>query len=300
MSPKYFFSTGFPTTVWFGLLGMTVGTGIGGMGCFHDRPASEKVVASKAFLSYPPAHPIPENIAQPPVKTSVEVPAWEVPQEPVEMVAFVFTNLQDLPLQDSSRCSPETHVPDRGLRGLYCRLMPVLSFAQISRILPFPIYIRGPHSPTDGLVTNDHGQFGYHNPLLLQWIKNSVLPKLREQEVLEATKASFAARLESQCFVYHSTYRYIRNEGRTEYEKALANYRQSILSGNFGPHSPHRILADQVVDSVAYAFEKKGFDYYEAETSLFFWARRDIDGTADDWASIFKDLLVIYAPDRLR
>ena len=78
-----------------------------------------------------------------------------------------------------------------------------------------------------------------------------------------ATKSSFTARLESQCFVYHSTYRYIRNEGKEEYAKALENYRKGISSGNLQPHSPHRLLADQL-DPIAYAFEEKGLDYYEA------------------------------------
>lgn len=61
-----------------------------------------------------------------------------------------------------------------GLRNLYCRIKPFITYSKLIEISGLPIFRSGPHSDSE-LNFNSGYEFGYYNPEFLKWVQENAI-----------------------------------------------------------------------------------------------------------------------------
>ncbi|MEC7987778.1 MAG: hypothetical protein VX278_21600 [Myxococcota bacterium] len=197
-----------------------------------------------------------------------------------------------------------------------------LPLRTLKEAIPMPIFSSGPHQ--DEYIFDDKKQFGHYNPEFLTWFSANVLPKLREDAVRSATQSSYDKHFRQLALVALQSHRAIRSSKREDHQNGIKRY-QEALAGN----KAESIASNHKNPAEAFYYGYKGPPWHEVEeqylegppeeleairrsyespcegrcaedTMAFFWARRDIDGTSDQWIAILRGFIGIYDPDALK
>ncbi len=172
------------------------------------------------------------------------------------------------------------------------------SYSDIIEYLPHQIYVSGPHDSS--LNTGNRTQFGHHNPQFLLWLEQQVDSQLGNQNIITYTRGGYEKNLQHSVHLYYYLRTFMQQNSPEAFQLAVGNYRSRIddivqpdeaSASSTLSRDIYSIMGEFVrSDTVANA------DYRETHLAIMFWARREIDGTANQWFQILEKILHYYEP----
>ncbi|MDP6933164.1 MAG: hypothetical protein QGG40_09620, partial [Myxococcota bacterium] len=166
------------------------------------------------------------------------------------------------------------------------------SYHDIIGYLPHPVYVSGPHGSS--LNMRSRTEFGHHNPQLLTWLEQQIDSQLGNPLVITATRGGYEKNLQHSVHLYSGLRTYMQQNGPERFQLAVENYRSRVDDGV----QPDAETASSTLSRDIYPiwgdFVRSGTvadaDHRETHLAIMFWARREIDGTADQWFRILQKI----------
>lgn len=182
-----------------------------------------------------------------------------------------------------------TELPDRGLRGLYLRSK--VGPGSLKKWLGTDPFASGPHG-TNNFDFNSKHAFGHYSPKFIGLLKTWVEFFTHNPLAIPLAQGFYDNQLLDIVPAYYRMYEYIQApENKAWADGLLKKYRKAIQmkQGLFqdGYHYPYLEFLE-----VAQRLEQdEGFNVYELTTAGPFWLRRRMDGSAEQFAAMAKQLL---------
>jgi len=203
-----------------------------------------------------------------------------------EKLSTIASNWGDLNSYDPhSSCF--SYVPEVGVRVRYLRARPELGLFVVESMVGKKAFLEGPH--VQGIDCSSEASFGYYNPAFIQ--------RLHDMAELAFSNPRFVSRFESfydaELKNYLRTY-YLSYETGTSSKAIQSQYLQLLNDTNAGADAGD--FLQEAFRNHADTMEPKGYDWYEANTCAGFWARRSIDGTADEFYALLKSAMEVLDP----
>lgn len=182
-----------------------------------------------------------------------------------------------------------------GLLTLYERVLPVVNYQQLARRFGRPVFLTGPHSDTYLDVYND-SDFGKYNPDFIDWITRHTHLFLSKNYLVRATQSIYDRTLADPARLFYCAHQLLHSN-----PEILANlrdeYRDLIESGTlpsqfFGNAAWVR-TCDTPEETLIYTLNE-WFDGNSAASALYFWLRRDLDGTRNSCFALLRDIMKAY------
>jgi hypothetical protein len=183
--------------------------------------------------------------------------------------------------------------PDGGLQSVYYRLQNFISYHNLGKLSPYPIFVSGPHGKQD-LRLNERFNFGHYNPQFLNWFNTQLVKILQNGSVIQNTKKKFEKYLGKTAMSYWATYKTL-NQYPDELNSLLHDYKTKIDNGTL----PERYYEQISYNGAAKKYKslKALFNSYDINiinSAVYFWLRRNIDNTDQLFFAILENLLGAY------
>jgi hypothetical protein len=176
-------------------------------------------------------------------------------------------------------------LPDEGLRSLYYYATQAkFSLELLGLMFDAPVFLAGPHAQHPNLESDD---FGRYNPVFVQRVAETAVALAHDPARVERTRPMFERHLRRQARTYALVHRALHDDPawyadfRADYAAALAD--PGLDFDRYGE-----------ISRLSEAFSSAGMTWYEADTAVYFWLRRDLDGTAKLWRTAVDALLAAY------
>jgi hypothetical protein len=203
-----------------------------------------------------------------------------------------FTALEDAHFTDSKG---KQRSAVGGLLTLYDHLLPVVNYQQLTRRFGRRIFLAGPHSDTHLDVHND-ASFGHYNPDFIDWISRHVLLFVSKTFLVRASQSIYDRTLAEPARLFYCAHQLLH--ANPEILASLRDeYRDLIESGSlpsqFYGNAAWVRTCNTPEETLAYTLND-WFDGNSAASALYFWLRRDIDGTRGACFSVLRDIMKAY------
>jgi len=182
-----------------------------------------------------------------------------------------------------------THLPDRGLRGLYLRSG--IDAAALEKWFGVAPYLSGPHRPRR-FEFQDKKDFGHYDPKFLNLLKGWLDFFIDHALALPLAQALDDNQLLDIVPAYYRMYEYMQAPENTPWVKEmLTRYRKAIEGGGEAFRGGYRYPYLEFLEVAQKLEREEGFNVYELATAGPFWLRRRMDGTERQWAAMAQKLL---------
>ena len=182
---------------------------------------------------------------------------------------------------DAPKESPDARIipviePDTGLLTSFEFVQQLISVGNLTSILGMPIYVQGPHSD-DYLNLNSQQEFGHYNPKFVATLKAVMTSLSQNDDWLKAN----AAMLQKHGFLkkldwFVEIHEYIE-QNPDEFARLVGHYEVRLEFNDWPEYGTYQYLPRPL---------KADRYWYWGEDIYYFWVRRSVDGTRDDWISI--------------
>ena len=174
---------------------------------------------------------------------------------------------------------------DEGLRSLYYYAGEVsFSLGRLALTFDTPVFTSGPHTEQADLESRD---FGHYNPLFVERVALVAEALGRDQAAIQRTRPSFQHLLRRQARTYLLVHQALHRNPEW-YEGLLHDY-QDQLDGRI-----EYVDRFEEFRPMLEGFSRNGMTWYETDTAMWFWLRRDLDGTDALWVNALEALLKAY------
>lgn len=181
--------------------------------------------------------------------------------------------------------------PECGIRVTGSHLASLISLTDLQQMLPFPLYVSGPHHDGQWDLDNED-DFGHYNPEAIQYLANLAQKVVADKKFVELSKSLIDRYLYRQMHImmvihdalYDGTYSQEEREGifNTSVETKGLEYDDYDVGFYL-----NRLKLDDDSDvffNISYRF-------------LHFWARRWVDGTIDPFYQGLSTIFKAYYPE---
>ena len=180
-----------------------------------------------------------------------------------------------------------TYVPEVGVRARYQRSKPEMGLFIVESLVGKKAFLKGPH--TQGVDCSDEYAFGYYNPVFLTELQSIVNLTFSNPQFVNRFQSLYDRALRTYLRNFYLSY----TVGTSS--QAIQNRYLAILNDTNAGEDAGDYL-QEAFRNHADAMERKGYDWYESNTCAAFWARRSIDGTADEFYALLLSALKIFDP----
>lgn len=171
-----------------------------------------------------------------------------------------------------------------GILNTYEYLHSLVSFEELQNLLPMDIYLSGPHDRSDLNLTS-RDSFGHYNPEFVHFFHQAVNQILSEREFVNTTHDMVDRYLLGLLERLQRIYIHIE-ENPEEFQQFKRNYAQQLAAGTWPEGGYYENMPDSLNSD----------EYWNwSETAYYFWIRRDLDGTAEQWIDIINTILSAYS-----
>lgn len=184
-----------------------------------------------------------------------------------------------------------------GVRSMYAQLKMIMSLKKVKSLSPIPVFVKGPHEEDYNLQSDE---FGYYNPAFLAWAKTRVIPAKNNPLLRQLTQPFYNTYMRGMARSYYIALLHLQKhpelfDSRVEFYATGGTLSTGARPENFytqhGEYTP-----PEWSDIQTLLGDYSGHYFY---TGIDFWARRNIDTTAEAFAEILSDLLTTYDQDWL-
>ena len=192
--------------------------------------------------------------------------------------------------------------PNGGIRNLYDHLRTFGTYAQLAQHFGRAIWLRGPHNNLE-LDLHNPADFGHYNPTFVEWLRSNARFVLSKRAFVDLTRPLFDRFLLSLVKLYYITYQYLRTNPKIlrslceSFENGLRDgtLPQQYYYGIAWVTSRNVSEGDEIGAMMVSLSRDCKLDSNVACTSVYFWVRRTLDGTAELFFSLVVDLFTAYS-----
>lgn len=185
-----------------------------------------------------------------------------------------------------------------GVRVTYCSVAPYLGIDRLKALSGLSVFQDG--GPHDKTLAFNSEKFGHYNIKFVKWAKENLLPK--EVNSQEAAKLAYRQIGQRTARVFLLAHQWLE-EHPAERAKLVTAYRDGVrvkLEGKDLQHlSPYWKYGEQLDNDRDVAF-RNGTNGQLACTAIGFWARREVDGTAEEFYDGLRRTLQMFDPEFLK
>jgi hypothetical protein len=189
--------------------------------------------------------------------------------------------------------------PDGGLRTLYSHLMSFATYPQLAAKFGASVWLKGPHS-NSRLDLHNQSSFGWYNPRFVEWIANNIRYVISNPAFCAMSSNMVEKYLRNLLFLYYASYNMLRCNPRSR-ERLLQGLLDGMEQNTLQPQYywniswiNHLDPQDPITKLMVELDEM--FDSNLASSAIYFWIRREIDGTAPIFFGLAVDMLNAYFP----
>lgn len=188
--------------------------------------------------------------------------------------------------------------PEGGIRNLYEHLLTFGAYVQLSKSFGRKVFLSGPHTDTT-LNLNDQYSFGHYNPEFVQWLHSNINFILANPTFIRTTQKLFEKYLYQLTHLYYAAYQYLHFNPKTRI-RLQSHYMEVLDSRTIRPQYYWNIsfvsFAKDKTDPIVKIVKEldKIADVNRASSSIYFWIRRYIDETANEFFSLLVDTFKAY------
>jgi hypothetical protein len=194
--------------------------------------------------------------------------------------------------------------PAGGLRTQLCHALSLVPYTTLADLAGVPVFREGPHSAA-APAWNDAASFGHYNPDFVRWVADDGVAAVTEASIRPMAQAVYDAHFKTLARVFHSTYSKARREPEC-FAAEVRRYAELLDDADglpagyygrfFGFMNPGFCASR---DDALIVWNEDGVDGTIVQTTVAFWIRRTIDGTASEFARGLERLLSAYDPAAL-
>jgi len=182
--------------------------------------------------------------------------------------------------------------PDGGIRIAYHHLRTFMSYKDIVKLSPVPVFLNNHHTKLS-LDLKSNNAFGHYNPAFLKWMQHKLTAILESPQFIKGTQAQFDKYLAKTALVYWDTYLALE-KWPAERDAILKDYKDKIQQGKL-PESYYYNLAwsdGKKYESMTYLRDKHNSNV--VAPAVYFWLRRKMDSTDTKMKGLLAQLLKAY------
>lgn len=203
------------------------------------------------------------------------------------------------------------------------KLTKKLSYYYVSRAFGQPIFINGPHSDTV-LDLNAIEEFGYYNPEFLTWLQSHFKAILADKDFVAQTKPLVDEYLLNSAELFLVTDYYLKDNPAIR-DALLQEYKNQYRNYNLEANHHYHLYIEQIMkknpnwdgtdktkqyiweyppvttqmEQLLIELDQQKWYYTQYGTAIFFWMRRAIDGTDQQFLTLLTDFMQAYDPEKL-
>jgi hypothetical protein len=214
-----------------------------------------------------------------------------------------------------------------GTRSLYHHLRLFMDLRKLQSLSPVPVFLAGPHA-----VAADEAQpgaaasgdfnfksydFGRYNPEFVQWAIENAIPAAHDEGLRRLTQPFYDRYLRELCRYYYITYLDVQAAGPRIEDEVIPRFEQDLekfstvpfdeqaMGAGPGDYLQYTVFTDYATQFARYDNTRKRWvsifpwssgemDVYHPPVAGPFWIRRRVDGTAEDFATLLRQMLATY------
>ena len=181
--------------------------------------------------------------------------------------------------------------PECGIRVTGSHLASLISLTDLQQMLPYPLYVSGPHHDGQWDLDNEE-DFGHYNPEAIQYLANLAQKVVADKKFVELSKSLIDRYLYRQMHImmvihdalYDGTYSQEEREG-------IFNTSVETKGLEYDDYDVGFYLNRLKLDDDSYVFSNISYRF------LHFWARRWVDGTIDPFYQGLSTIFMAYYPE---
>lgn len=178
--------------------------------------------------------------------------------------------------------------PYGGIRATGDRLASLISLSQLEEMLPCPLYVSGPHKNGEwDLYSED---FGHYNPEAIQYLAD-----LAEKVVSDKKFVQLSFPLVDRYLGTQMHYMMVLHDVMYD-ENLFDEEARDAIFNDIREYYGYSEDVFYITDNLALYDENSVYDNFKVEF-LYFWARRWIDGTIDQFYDALSTVYLAYYPD---
>ncbi|MCB1199745.1 MAG: hypothetical protein KDK41_03810 [Leptospiraceae bacterium] len=184
-----------------------------------------------------------------------------------------------------------SYLPDLGVRSKYFILRKYFSISLLEKMFSMPVFVSGPHK-NGNLDYNSQNNFGYYNPKFVRAFHKEFMEVIRHSKFKTAAREIYTAHLQNLARQTYLAYHFVlAHPERKIMVETYKNYMENADSCETFQCQPWNYLGGNMAPLSYEPKEVAHFNYYEGHTMGGFWVRRMIDGTADEFYSLLREVM---------
>ena len=181
--------------------------------------------------------------------------------------------------------------PECGIRVTGSHLASLISLTDLQQMLPYPLYLSGPHHDGQWDLDNED-EYGHYNPKAIQYLAGLAKTVVSDELFVERSKPLVDRYLYRQMHImmvihdalYDGTYSQEEREG-------IFNTSVETKGLEYDDYDVGFYLNRLKLDDDSYVFSNISYRF------LHFWARRWVDGTIDPFYQGLSTIFMAYYPE---
>lgn len=179
--------------------------------------------------------------------------------------------------------------PDCGLRVTVGHLFSLISLKTVNKMLPCDLYVSGPHY-TNRWNFNDPWDFGHYNPEAIKYLNQLATKIVADKKFVDRTRPLVEKYLKRQMFILKSLYEGLNNPELCPNKDEVFEDCMASQGYGWGAASDFKASMSYIEDE-SYVFSNTG------EMFIYWWARRDADGTMELFHEGLTTVYNAYFPE---
>ncbi|MBR3710428.1 MAG: hypothetical protein IKM99_05635 [Bacteroidales bacterium] len=178
--------------------------------------------------------------------------------------------------------------PECAIRVTGSHLFSLISLKTLNRMLPCDLYVSGPHHYNRWELEVPY-DFGRYNPEAIQYLGNLAKKVVADKKFIEKTKPLVDQYLKRQMFIMKGLY-----DGLND--KNVCNDKEAVLQSLMETRGhAYGTIANDFLGELIDTLEDDSYVYGNTgEMFLYWWARRDADGTMEQFHDVLETVYNAY------
>ena len=205
--------------------------------------------------------------------------------EAVEIFRRAATNLDKTELVLANEFD---YWPECGIRVTGGHLFSLISLYSLNRMLPCDLYVSGPHYYNRWNL-NDPSDFGYYTPEAISYLGKLAKKVVSDKKFIENTRPLVDQYLKRQMFIMKGLYDGLNDKNVCDDKEAVL---QSLMETR---GQADGTIANEFLGELYDALEDDSYVYGNTgEMFLYWWARRNADGTMEQFHDVLETVYNAY------
>lgn len=181
--------------------------------------------------------------------------------------------------------------PECGIRVTGSHLASLISLTDLQQMLPYPLYLSGPHHDGQWDLDNED-DFGHYNPEAIQYLANLAQKVVADKKFVELSKPLVDRYLYRQMHIMMVIHDALYDGARSQEERERI-FRTSVETRGweYDDYDAGFYLNRLRLEDESYVFSNISYRF------LHFWARRWADGTIDPFYQGLSTIFKAYHPE---